>query len=330
MNMNQRNIQRLFLFACLIGLSLACSLLPGAPMPTAAPVPSDIFPPTETLIPTIAPTPTPTEPIFGDQFDGERAFADVAHQVSLGPRPVGSEAHAQTVAWIVESLGIAGWEAEVQELEMNGHPIRNIIATRGNDSGGEWIVLGAHYDTRLHADQDADPERLEELVMGANDGASGVAVLLELARVLPKDLDKRVWLVFFDAEDNGRIEGWDWILGSTAFVAALDEHPDLAVVVDMIGDADLQVYYEIFSDQAIREEIWKTAENLGYQDSFIQEEKYTILDDHKPFLDAGIPAVDIIDFDYPYWHTTEDTLDKVSPQSLKIIGDTLLTWLIAR
>lgn len=330
MQKKHKNNRRLFFWACIIGMFLACSLFPGAPAPTVTPVPSDVFPPTVTVTPTSAPPPTPTKPVFGDRFDGERAFADVAHQVSLGPRPVGSVAHARTVTWIVESLEIAGWKAEVQELEIAGHPVRNIIASRGDDTQGEWIVLGAHYDTRLHADQDADPERLEEPVMGANDGASGVGVLLELARVLPKDLDKRVWLVFFDAEDNGRIGDWDWILGSTAFVAALDEHPDLAVVVDMIGDADLQVYYEIFSDQTIREEIWTTAAGLGYQDAFIQEEKYTILDDHKPFLDAGIPAVDIIDFDYPYWHTTEDTLDKVSPQSLKIIGDTLLAWLTAR
>jgi Zn-dependent M28 family amino/carboxypeptidase len=287
--------------------------------------------PPATEAPTTTPqpvnTPTATAPAFGNQFDGERAYADIAYQVSLGPRPVGSEAHAQTINWILDSLEVAGWEAAIQEFDMAGHPVKNIVASRGEQTQGEWIILGAHYDTRLFADQDADPDNLDEPVMGANDGASGVAVLLELARVLPVDLDKRVWLVFFDAEDNGRIEDWDWILGSTAFVAALEEHPDMAVVVDMIGDADLQVYYEVFSDQAMREEIWSTAAELGYQDTFIPEEKYTILDDHKPFLDAGIPAVDIIDFDYPYWHTIEDTLDKTSPQSLKIIGDTLLTWL---
>jgi Zn-dependent M28 family amino/carboxypeptidase len=174
-------------------------------------------------------------------------------------------------------------------------------------------------------------------VPGANDGASGVAVLLEFARILPPYLDqitklekdsfRQVWLVFFDAEDNGRLEGWDWILGSKAFVADLEMYPDAAVVVDMIGDADLNIYKERYSDTLLINEIWEQAKQLGYSDYFIPTYKYNILDDHYPFLVKGIPAVDIIDFDYPYWHTTSDTIDKVSSHSLQIVGDTLLAWL---
>ncbi|HNB50760.1 MAG TPA: M28 family peptidase, partial [Anaerolineales bacterium] len=170
-------------------------------------------------------------------------------------------------------------------------------------------------------------------VPGANDGASGVAVLLELARVLPPDLDKNVWLVFFDAEDDGRIEGKEWIMGSTFFVEQLTADktaplPDAAVIVDMIGDADLNVYLEMNSDLALSEEIWGVAASLGYAEAIIPDPRYRMLDDHIPFKNAGIPVVDMIDFDYPYWHTVADTADKVSPQSLKIIGDTLLKWLL--
>jgi Zn-dependent M28 family amino/carboxypeptidase len=165
-------------------------------------------------------------------------------------------------------------------------------------------------------------------VPGANDGASGVAVLLELARTLPPLDDQQIWLVFFDLEDQGRINGWEWIIGSRAFVQNLSEKPDRVVILDMIGDADLQIYREWGSDPTITDAIWETASRLGYGDAFVNEVKYSILDDHVPFIDAGIPAVDIIDFDYPYWHTLEDTADKVSPRSLEIIGLTITAWLL--
>lgn len=257
-------------------------------------------------------------------FNGERALADVATQLSFGPRWTGSPGHSRTVAWLVATLTAAGWQTEVQTAEIEGQTVQNVIARRG--TGKEWVLLGAHYDTRLVADEDPDPARRVEPVPGANDGASGVAVLLELARVLPPELDKEVWLVFFDAEDNGRIPGWDWILGSRAFVAALVGAPDAVVIVDLVGDADLQLYYEHNSDAELSAEIWAVAARLGYQ-QFIPELKYSILDDHTPFLQAGIRAIDIIDFDYPYWHTTADTLDKVSAESLAAVGATLLAWL---
>ncbi len=187
-------------------------------------------------------------------------------------------------------------------------------------------MLGAHYDTRFFADHDPDESKRKQPVPGANDGASGVAVLLELARTLPPEIDS-TWLVFFDAEDNGRIEGWDWILGSRAFAEEMDFTPNAVVIVDMIGDADLNIYFEKNSNEQIRAEIWKKANELGYP-QFINEEKYSILDDHTPFLEMGIPAVDVIDFDYPYWHTTEDTLDKVSAESLEAVGNTLWHWVV--
>lgn len=275
--------------------------------------------------PTIQPSPT-----LLPEFDGEQAYQDIVHQVELGPRIPDSQAHQETVHWIESELEKAGWRVDIQETSMLGQPIRNVIAKRELEPGSErpWIILGAHYDTRLIADHDLDPILRDTPVSGANDGASGVAVLLELGRKLPKKLPVDVWLVFFDAEDNGRIPGWDWILGSRAFVENLNIYPDAAIIVDMVGDADLNLYIEKNSDPGMVDSIWSLAKELGYSNQFINTSKHRMIDDHIPFIEAGIPAVDIIDFDYPYYHTTADTIDKVSATSLQIVGDTLLRWIM--
>ena len=268
----------------------------------------------------ISPTPT---------FNAERAFADVEHQLSLGPRTPSSSGHDEIVVWLDSELTRAGWDVSLQENVQMGHSVLNIIARRGPENV-DPILLGAHYDTRLYADEDATLENQSKPVPGANDGASGVAVLLELARALPEDASANIWLVFFDAEDNGQIPGWDWILGSRAFVENMEQRPQAVVIVDMIGDRDLNIHQERNSTPLLRDDIWNQAEDLGYAEYFLPTPKYSMLDDHTPFLEAGIPAVDIIDFDYPYWHTIEDTLDKVSAQSLQVVGDTLLAWLISQ
>jgi len=264
-----------------------------------------------------------SQPESDSIFDGQRAYADVQTQVAMGPRTPGSAGHAQIREWMREELESAGWQVEVQESEALGNPVRNVIAKRSDES--PQIILGAHYDTRIFADNDPDYANHTKPVPGANDGASGVAVLLELARTLPEDT-VNVWLIFFDAEDNGRIEGWDWILGSREFVENNSLQPRAVVIVDMIGDADLNIYKEQNSTPELTDEIWATAKSLGYENQFIPEYKFSMLDDHTPFLEAGIPAVDIIDFDYPYWHTIEDTPDKVSAESLEAVGKTLWTW----
>jgi len=263
------------------------------------------------------------------QFDGQQAYQDVLTQMAFGPRTPGSSAHDQMVTWLVAELKKAGWNVEVQELEYQGQPVRNVIVKKG--SGFPWMILGAHYDSRLVADQDKDPTLSSLPVPGANDGASGVAVLLELARVLPESVGKakQIWLVFFDSEDQGNLDGWDWIYGSRAFVEQLSGQPDAMLLVDMIGDADLNIYQEQNSDPKLTQQIWQTAVELGFQNQFIQKTKFRMLDDHIPFLQRGIPAVDLIDFDYPYWHTSQDTADKVSSSSLEIVGKTLLAWLMA-
>jgi glutaminyl-peptide cyclotransferase len=256
-------------------------------------------------------------------FDGTRAYQDVLEQVAFGPRTPDSQAHVKTVAYIQAELQKEGWKTIVQKANWEGFSILNIIASR-NDLPPH-IIIGAHYDSRLLADRDPSSGR-NAPVPGANDGASGVAILLELARTLPSDCPP-TWLVFFDAEDNGGLDGREWIMGSRAFVSELTFHPHAAIIVDMIGDTDLNIFIERNSDVSLVNQIWGQAEKLGYRQQFIPALKYSLIDDHTPFLEAGIPAVDIIDFDYPYYHTAADGSDKVSSKSLQIVGETLLSWI---
>ncbi|GIV66244.1 MAG: M28 family peptidase [Chloroflexota bacterium] len=260
------------------------------------------------------------------RFNQTRAFRDVEIQLSFGPRTPGSEAHQQTIEYILEQTQMAGWQVELHQTQRMGHPLTNVIAKRLKP-GGKQIILGAHYDSRFFSDQDADPALHNLPVPGANDGASGVAVLLELARSLPPDLPVEIWLVFFDAEDQGNIPGWDWILGSRAFVEEISINPTAVVILDMIGDADLNIFLERNSNPQLASQIWESAQKLGFEKYFIPQYKYSILDDHTPFLERGFAAVDVIDFDYPHWHTQQDTLDKVSAESLGIVGETIHNWL---
>ncbi|HOT91002.1 MAG TPA: M28 family peptidase [Anaerolineae bacterium] len=267
-------------------------------------------------------TPTPSLPAT---FNGDLAYSWVTRQCDLGYRITGTDANRQAGEMIIKELRAQGWEVHEQPFTYKGVSVRNILAWKGE---GEAVLIGAHYDTRRAADQ----ENPSQPVMGANDGASGVAVLLELARALQWDTaNRRIYLAFFDAEDDGRLDGWEWIVGSTYMAAHWGENgePPLQamVLVDMIGDADQQVYYERNSDPDLSKTLWGIAAQLGYGDRIIPEYRYAMLDDHIPFMRKGIPAVDMIDFDYPYWHTTQDTPDKVSAASLETIGRTLEVWL---
>ncbi len=265
----------------------------------------------------LLPTPTPR----AGEFNGDAAYQHVLAQMAFGPRPTGSAASRQTSDYISAYLSQQGWLVEFQGFTYRDTPARNIIGRAGK---GPVVIVGAHYDTRSQADRDPDSDRRTEPVPGANDGASGVAILLELARVLDKAaLKNEVWLTFFDAEDNGGLDGWEFIAGSTYMARTLRVQPVMMVLVDMVGDADQQLYREKNSTPELTDRIWAIAAQLGYQDIFIPAEKWTITDDHVPFLARGIPAVNIIDFDYPYWHTTQDTADKVSPEALLRVGQVL-------
>jgi len=276
------------------------------------------------FLPAPAPTAAPPTPAI-EHFDGGVAYQHVLDQVGFGPRPTGSTASRQTGDYIIGQLEAAGWAVEVQEFTYMATPARNIIGRAGD---GPIAIIGAHYDTRRRADNDPDSARRADPVMGANDGASGVAVLLELARVLDrKALRNQVWLAFFDAEDNGRLDGWEFIAGSRYMAEHLSVTPAFVIVADMIGDADQQIYQERTSTPALQDRVWAIAEQLGYQDYFLPEAKWSMLDDHTPFLQLGIPALDLIDFDYPYWHTVADTADKVAPAALERVGRVLETLL---
>lgn len=277
-----------------------------------------------TATPEPSPSPTAT-PALPRTFQGELAYEWVTAQTDLGYRITGTEPNLRAGDMILQELRDLGWEVREQTFTYRDTPVRNLIAWRGE---GPALMLGAHYDTRRAADME-DPS---VPVLGANDGASGVAVLLELARALDwEEVDNRVYLAFFDAEDNGRLDGWEWIVGSSYMAEHWGEEgePPLEamVLVDMIGDADQQIYYEGNSDPALSETLWTIAGELGYGDRIIPMPRHTIIDDHVPFARRGIPAVDMIDFDYPYWHTTQDTPDKVSAESLEAVGRTLEVWL---
>ena len=260
-------------------------------------------------------------------FDGGSALARVAAQLSLGDRSPGMPGHGAVQQWIGHELETAGWRAEPQSFVYRGQTLTNLVAS-SSPGAQTYILVGAHYDTRPIADESGLPN--PGPVPGADDGASGVAVLLGLADVLPPNgLGCTLDLAFFDGEDSGRLGGWDWIVGSTYLAAHLEQEPDAVVVVDMVGDKDLQLYWEQNSDPELRQEIWMVGGSLGYP-AFIDQAKYSMLDDHSAFLAQGIPAVDVIDFDYPYWHTPEDTLDKVSAASLETVGRTLQAWLEGR
>lgn len=266
-----------------------------------------------------------TDSSSSPSFEGEEALRWAAWQVGLGPRIPGTIGHAEAVDGIAARLEDLGWTVERQRFVYQGTGLTNLVARRGQDTDS-LVILGAHFDTRPAADR--DPANPSQPVPGANDGASGVAVLLELGRVLAeREPDRAVWLVFFDAEDSGDIAGWDWVVGSRHFVSTLEIQPEAAVIVDMVGDADLQLYYERGSDPFLAAEIWRVGEQLGYP-AFVPEPRHALLDDHTPFVQADIAAVDVIDFDYPYWHTTQDTLDKISADSLEQVGRTLLAWLL--
>jgi glutaminyl-peptide cyclotransferase len=258
-------------------------------------------------------------------FDGQRAYQYALDQCAIGPRPPGTEAGWATGDYIIDQLHELGWEVVTEEFEYKGVQLRNVIGKRGQ---GPVVILGAHYDTRPVADRDPDPTNVSEPIIGGNDGASGVAVLLELADVLCQyELENEVWLAFFDGEDSGHLNGWPFCVGSAYMAEHLSVEPAWVIVLDMVGDADQQLYYEGNSDRALRERLWDIAGGLAYE-TFVPEVRYSMFDDHVPFLNEGIPAVDIIDFDYPYWHTIEDTCDKLSAESLARIGRVLEALLV--
>jgi Zn-dependent M28 family amino/carboxypeptidase len=270
-------------------------------------------------------------------FDGNRAYQYLIEQCEFGPRYPGSAGHQQALEYLKVQLQKHSPLTGAQEfsaanpLTKEKVVLTNLQATFYPDQE-ERILFCAHWDTRPWADSDPDSTKTKTPILGANDGASGVSVLLHLAEIVAKREPKYgVDLVFFDGEDMG-IEGEirSFALGSQHFAEELSGYrPQLAILLDMVGDKDLKIYQERYSAQyapALVNLIWDKAKELGLA-CFIDSVGYALWDDHVPLLQRGIACVDIIDFDYPYWHTTQDTPDKCSPESLEKIGRLLVSIL---
>ncbi len=274
---------------------------------------------------------------FRGEFDGEAALGYVEAQVRFGPRVPNTEGHRRTGDWILEQLKARAdtvWVQEFKHVTVQGDTLlmRNFIGSFRPELA-DRILYVAHWDTRPIADYNP-PNRRDQPIPGANDGASGVALLLGVADALrrrPPALG--VDLLFVDGEDYGDFSlGKDVLIGSRYYASQVrqDRLPLFAVVFDMVGDRDLTILQEGHSVRRapeVVERVWNKAKELGYERFFRPTVGGAITDDHLPLLDAGIRAINVIDIDYEYWHTTEDTIDKVSPRSLKIVGDVAVALL---
>ena len=255
-------------------------------------------------------------------FSGEHAFEYTRKAVAFGPRPPGSAAIKQLQAYILAQIASHGGTVSTDDFNATtpkgSVPMRNIIA-RYPGKSGKVIVISGHYDTKI----------LPGFV-GANDGGSSTGFLLAMLESLqgaPRKDD--IWVVFLDGEEAfGEWSDTDSLYGSRHLAQKwLSDGTSVKVKalinVDMIGDKHLNIKQEQNSNARLRQLVWRSAADLGYQAYFVNE-TITIEDDHMEFIKRGIPSLDLIDFDYPPWHTDEDTMDKLSPQSLEIVGTVVL------
>jgi hypothetical protein len=272
-------------------------------------------------------------------FDGTRAFALVERQVGFGPRVPGTVGHEAQLAWMLELLR---GRADTVVVDSFTHvtrageilPLTNVRAVwtpSPTRSDGRRLLLLAHWDTRPRSDNSTVPGADTIPVPGANDGASGVAVLLELSRLLTEQAPPvTVDLLFVDGEDYGPT-GVDMYLGSRRFARrmASDYEPAYGILLDMVGDVDPSFPIEGYSAERaprVAQRVWSIARELGYGPSFPQRVGTRIGDDHLPLNDAGLPTIDIIDFTYggsdsPWWHTPEDRPEHVSASTLEMVGE---------
>lgn len=275
--------------------------------------------------------------LVSQQFDGRQALRWVERQVAAGPRIPNTAAHRAIGDWLVAELRTRADTLELQEFTHATQAgdtlrLRNIIA-RFRPAEANRVLYLAHWDSRPHADQERDPAKRRLPVPGANDGASSTAVLLGVADALKRAPPSvGVDLVFVDGEDWGDFDGPDVLLGSRHFARNLPAgyRPLFAVVWDMVGDRDQVFEQEGYSlDRApeVVERVWTAAENLGLRRVFRARRGGYVTDDHVPLLEAGLRAIAVIDLDYEVWHTTEDTPDKLSAQSLANVGRVALALL---
>lgn len=278
-------------------------------------------------------------------FDADSAYAYVERQVAFGPRVPGSDSHRRAGEWLAAELQRHGADVILQRAELTAFdgtrlPAVNILG-RINPSVADRTLLLAHWDCRPWADQDPDVSKRKLPVDGANDGASGVGVILEIARQWkasgnPKGLD----ILFVDAEDWGAENDEDsWALGTKHFVQTPVENfnPGESILLDMVGGKDAVFCREYFSQQnapALTDAIWATAAAIGHGDIFPNTLGGAVTDDHIHMLEAGIPTTDIIEFHpereqgfNPRWHTSHDNMEGIDKKTLKAVGETVATYL---
>lgn len=264
------------------------------------------------------------------EFSGETALAHVEAQVAIGPRPSGSEAAERTRQYIISELEKHGWQVEQQSFtdQTPRGEIRfvNLLARFGGRTDTQRFLLCSHYDTKVY-----DTIRF----VGANDAGSSTGALIEAARVLalhPR-LARQVELVFFDGEEAiAQFTATDGLYGSRYYARQLSETGRAAqfqagILWDMIGDKNLNLTLPPDSPPTVLRGILASADALGYRQYFGFASS-PILDDHVPLNRIRIPTVNLIDFDYPYWHTADDSLDKLSPESIRIVAEVTLHWLV--
>jgi glutaminyl-peptide cyclotransferase len=266
------------------------------------------------------------------EFDGTLAFRYIETQVGFGPRVPGTDAHRRMGDWLdsllrerADTVIVQSWNHVTAGRDTL--PLRNFIA-RFNPSAEKRLLLLAHWDSRPTSDSPRSRDSTKA-VLGANDGGSGVALLLGIADVLKRSPPTAgVDLLLVDGEDYGHFTDApaDVLIGSRYYGAhqAAGPKPLYAVLFDLVADKDLQLYQEgnsLVGAPEVVELVWATAKELGYGGYFISSPRHTLIDDHLELQKAGIRAIDVVDFDYPAWHTTEDTIDKVSAASLQIVGD---------
>jgi len=296
-------------------LLLLCALAAGCASGTEKAAPA---PPVQAA--SVASDALPAESTGG--FDGAKAFAHVEKLVAIGQRQSGSPGIRLAQDYIRTQLKLFGCSVEEDTFEsptpVGRIPMKNIVAKIPGASPNVVLLL-THYDTK----------RLENFV-GANDGGSSTGLMLEMARQLcGKKHGISVWIAFLDGEEA--LVEWtdlDSTYGSRQMAAKLKVANELrfvkaAILADMIGDRDLAIKRESQSTTWLTDLVWNTAKRLGYEKHFVSETQ-SISDDHIPFLKRGVPAVDLIDYDYPPWHTPGDTLDKVSARSIGIVGHVIL------
>lgn len=273
-------------------------------------------------------------------FDGERAMVLLIEQTEMGPRTPGSAGNLLLRNTIIKKAQAGNLQVKTHCFEtvmpMGNSPVElcNIIVSAGpaGCASGDRLWLGAHFDTRPVSDRDPDSSRHEEPLVGANDGASGVAVLLHLMELLSLNApDVGVDLIFFDGEDSGLSGDVEtYCIGSQRLASTLGSFSNPLngdciqglILLDMIGDAELLIPMEGYSLRnapEFTELVFIRAMELNLS-AFSMSPGQTVYDDHVPFLQQGIPAVDLIDFNFPQWHTTSDTPDACSPASLEQVG----------